>query len=58
MTINTQVVHVTASIGISLFPNHGSTPDELINKADQAMYRAKNKGKNRYTFYLEEVATS
>lgn len=58
ITIESHVVQVTASIGISLYPNHGATPDELINKADQAMYRAKNKGKNGYTFYLEEVASS
>jgi diguanylate cyclase (GGDEF)-like protein len=58
IAINRYTVKVTASVGISLYPNHGSTPDELINKADQAMYRTKNKGKNGYTFYLEEVAIS
>jgi len=55
---DSHTVQVTASIGISLFPNHGLLPDELVNKADQAMYRAKNRGKNGYTFYLEEVAYS
>lgn len=56
IAINKNIVHVTASIGISLYPNHGTTPDEILNKADQAMYRTKHKGKNGYTFYLEEVA--
>ena len=58
ITIDHHTVRVTASIGISLFPNHGVLPDELVNKADQAMYRSKNRGKNVYTFYLEEVAYS
>jgi diguanylate cyclase (GGDEF)-like protein len=41
-------VSITASIGVSLFPDHGSEPDFLLRKADQAMYAAKNAGKNKY----------
>lgn len=37
---------VSASIGISFFPNHGDTPDELVKIADAAMYLAKQAGKN------------
>ena len=37
-----------ASIGISFFPDHGKTPEELIKQADSAMYAVKNKGKNNY----------
>ena len=40
---------VKASIGISLFPRHGTTSDELINRADGAMYEAKRK-KCGYSF--------
>jgi formamidopyrimidine-DNA glycosylase len=40
---------VRASIGISLFPRHGMTSDELINRADGAMYEAKRK-KSGYAF--------
>lgn len=40
---------ITASIGVSLFPDHGMEPDFLLRKADQAMYTAKNSGKNKYT---------
>lgn len=41
-------VSITASIGVSLFPDHGLEPDFLLRKADQAMYAAKNAGKNKY----------
>lgn len=43
-------ISVSASIGISLYPNHGSTPDELIRAADNVMYRVKHAGKNNYEF--------
>jgi diguanylate cyclase (GGDEF)-like protein len=39
---------VTASIGASLFPQHGTDPDALFKKADQAMYTAKGRGKSQY----------
>ncbi|MBI4726478.1 diguanylate cyclase [candidate division TA06 bacterium] len=38
---------ITASIGIAVFPAHGQTMDELLSKADKAMYRVKETGKNR-----------
>lgn len=43
--------YVTASIGISLYPDNGSDPDTLIKNADIALYRAKEKGKNRIEVY-------
>ncbi len=42
---------VTASIGISLYPQNGTDPDELLKQADIAMYQSKNKGKNTYTLF-------
>lgn len=39
---------VGASIGISIYPQHGTTRDDLLMAADMAMYRSKKKGKNRY----------
>ncbi len=50
--INVGVRHVTVgvSIGASFYPISGATPDELIRRADQAMYRAKSQGKNRCCF--------
>lgn len=38
---------ITVSIGIASFPQHGTTPDELVKSVDDALYRAKNRGKNR-----------
>lgn len=43
-----QTLRVTTSLGISIFPQDGTTPRELLEKADFAMYQAKHQGKNRY----------
>jgi diguanylate cyclase (GGDEF)-like protein/PAS domain S-box-containing protein len=43
-----EVVTVTASLGFTLFPAGGETPDELLRSADAAMYRAKGAGKDRF----------
>lgn len=48
---NGNLCQVTTSIGISIYPMDGSTTEELINKADSAMYRAKQLGKNQYKFF-------
>ena len=37
----------TVSIGVAAFPTHGMTPEELIETADKAMYRAKSLGRDR-----------
>jgi diguanylate cyclase (GGDEF)-like protein len=42
---------VTVSIGISAYPYHGNEIDELIQKADEAMYLVKNSGKNQTQIY-------
>lgn len=44
-------IFITASMGISVYPNDGTTTNTLIKKADRAMYMAKELGKNRYSFY-------
>ncbi|MDP3291679.1 MAG: EAL domain-containing protein [Sulfuricurvum sp.] len=44
-------VYITASIGISLYPVDSSNAEELLQKADAAMYKAKNQGRNTYSFY-------
>lgn len=48
---NPDKVFVTASIGIALYPQHGSDSDVLLNRADKAMYRAKSDGRNKVEFY-------
>lgn len=42
---------LSASIGISMYPDDGNTPQELIKHADMAMYKIKNEQKNGYIFY-------
>ncbi|WP_137890810.1 diguanylate cyclase [Ramlibacter sp. 2FC] len=43
-------VVLSASIGISLYPQDGATAQELLNAADKAMYRAKASGRNTFSF--------
>jgi len=42
---------IGASIGISIYPRDGTTPEALLKHADAAMYRVKEAGKNRFQFY-------
>ncbi len=44
---------VSFSVGISVYPEDGESFDALLSRADQAMYKAKQGGKNRYFFYSE-----
>jgi diguanylate cyclase (GGDEF)-like protein/PAS domain S-box-containing protein len=46
---------LTASVGISIFPEDGDTPDALIKNADLAMYRAKERGKNAYQLFTPQM---
>ncbi len=48
-------VYVTTSIGISVFPEDGSSLTELQKNADTAMYAAKQSGKNAYHFYRDSM---
>ena len=42
-----QPLRATISIGVATYPEHGSTPKELTHEADQALYRAKERGRNQ-----------
>jgi EAL domain-containing protein (putative c-di-GMP-specific phosphodiesterase class I) len=46
-----EIVHVSASIGISLFPDDASDISALMKNADKAMYDAKSKGRNRFSHF-------
>jgi diguanylate cyclase (GGDEF)-like protein/PAS domain S-box-containing protein len=48
---------IGASIGISVYPRDGLSPDALLRHADAAMYRVKEAGKNRYQFYSDAAAS-
>jgi diguanylate cyclase (GGDEF)-like protein len=47
--------HVTASVGISIFPDDGADDQSLMKHADIAMYLAKDQGKNNYQFYSTQI---
>ena len=49
---------ITVSIGLALMPDHGADINELIEKADKAMYRAKENGRNRVEVWNERDRSS
>ena len=50
-----KLFYISASIGITLYPENGETAEDLIKKADIAMYHVKNIGKNNYQFFSEKM---
>ena len=55
MLLDDRQVSTTASIGVARFPRDGQTPETLIQRADIAMYQAKEHGKNAYHFYRPDI---
>ena len=51
VSINGQEFIVTASVGIAIYPKHAKDASELLRNADQAMYKAKEGGRDLYNFY-------
>jgi EAL domain-containing protein (putative c-di-GMP-specific phosphodiesterase class I) len=49
--IDEHQLQVSASIGVTVFPDDNGNVDHLVRHADQAMYRAKQSGKNQYAFF-------
>jgi len=56
-TIKGSEFHITASIGISLYPTDGEDSSTLLRNADLAMYRAKDDWRNSYEFYSADMTT-
>jgi len=54
--VNSLELHITVSIGIVTFPQHGENSTDIIREADTAMYRAKTLGRNHVQFYLPDMA--
>ena len=46
-------IRFTVSLGVAAYPDHGKTPDDLTRCADQALYRAKNGGRNQVRAYAD-----
>jgi diguanylate cyclase (GGDEF)-like protein/PAS domain S-box-containing protein len=50
-----EVVHISASIGITLYPDDATDIESLLKNADQAMYAAKQHGRNRYQYFTSSM---
>ena len=55
ITVDSEELFISCSIGISLYPQDSTTANQLLKHADIAMYRSKNDGRNRYSFYTKEM---
>jgi diguanylate cyclase (GGDEF)-like protein/PAS domain S-box-containing protein len=58
-TLGNDIAYISASIGIAFYSENAATGEELLRCADQAMYCAKNQGRNRYSFFnltMQEAA--
>lgn len=54
--LNGQDIYLTASIGVAVYPNDGSSADELLKNVDAAMHRAKEDfGRGNYQFFCEDM---
>ena len=53
--INQHELHITGSIGIVTYPDDGTDVETLMNKADVAMYHAKDTGRDKYQFFKSEM---
>jgi diguanylate cyclase (GGDEF)-like protein len=57
-SIDQHEIRIGASIGISIFPYHGTTSVLLLQNADSAMYAAKRTGKNQVAYFSNDMGTS
>jgi len=55
IVVDNQELRITASIGVSIYPQDGNDVEELIKNADTAMYKAKELGKNQYQFFKSKM---
>lgn len=57
IVVNTHILHVTLSIGMCCYPDHGVDRETLMRNADTAMYHAKESGRNNCKLYTERLNT-
>lgn len=53
--LDTEVVYITTSIGITLYPNDAKEVESLLKNADQAMYAAKDQGRDRFYYFMPSM---
>ncbi|MGZ4959084.1 MAG: EAL domain-containing protein [Methylomonas sp.] len=56
--LGSELAYVSASIGITLYPADSTDLSQLLKNADQAMYAAKNQGRNGYNFFTKDLQRS
>jgi diguanylate cyclase (GGDEF)-like protein/PAS domain S-box-containing protein len=56
--IDEQMLYISSSIGISLYPDDAKNSKDLLKFADSAMYKAKEEGRNNYQFYSDDMTQS
>ncbi|HVN96552.1 MAG TPA: diguanylate cyclase [Syntrophorhabdaceae bacterium] len=56
--LDSQELSVTTSVGVAIFPQDGKDPEALVKHADIAMYYSKGIGRNKYSFYSDEMTDS
>ncbi|HEY4542304.1 MAG TPA: EAL domain-containing protein, partial [Noviherbaspirillum sp.] len=54
-TLGREIAHFSASIGVAVYPTDAANMDDLLRKADQAMYNAKATGKNQFNYFTQEM---
>ena len=55
--VESQEFEISMSMGVALYPGDGASVTDLIKNADTAMYQAKDKGRNTYRFFTEDMHT-
>jgi diguanylate cyclase (GGDEF)-like protein len=53
--VGEETAYISASIGITIYPRDGASAGELLRNADQAMYRSKERGRNRFTYFEADM---
>ncbi len=53
--VKKNILYVSSSIGISIYPNDGESAQNLLKFADSAMYKAKDEGRNNYQYYNSKM---
>ena len=54
-SVDSHYLHLTASIGVSVYPSDGEEASALLQYADTAMYHAKEKGRNNSQFFKNDM---